>query len=588
MALDGIVLRALTCELKEKIINSKIDKIYQPEKDELVFNLRGFGENFKLLLSASSNNPRIHFFHDQKTNPQVPPMFCMLLRKHIAGGRIVDIRQEHFERIIYIDIQTTNELGDQVIRRLIVEIMGKHSNLILVNNESGKIMDSIKRITPDMSRLRQILPGMTYELPPAQDKISLLELSQENFNDILKNSNASSLVYKFLYQNILGLSPVLAKELCKTAYISENLMIGELDSKLKNSLFISLIRLQNIINSNYFKPSIAYDDSTEKVLEFSCIELSQFRDSKNISYDSMSDVIEIFYKKRDLFERLKQKSVNLRKTIQTQLDRNLHKKSNLLADMDSAKKRDKYRVYGELITANLHLAQNGDESLECLNFYTNEMITIPLDPRFSPAKNAQKYFKKYSKLKTANILLEEQLVQTQSTIDYLENVLISIDQCESKDELQDIFEELSAEKIIKSKSNKKKTYKSKSKPYHYVSSDGIDIFVGKNNYQNDNLTLRFAEKDDLWLHAKNIPGSHVIIKSNLDDLPDRTLEEAAMLAAFYSKARNSSTVPIDYALKKNVKKPNSAKPGMVIYENNYTIYITPDELTINNLKKLED
>lgn len=588
MALDGIVLKSIQFELESILLNCKIDKVYQPEKDELVIQLRGQGSNLKLLISASSNNPRIHIFKGSKKNPQTPPMFCMLLRKNIGGGRIVNISQENFERILNIDIQTTNELGDTIIRRLIIEIMGKHSNIILVDQNTNKVIDSIKRITPDMSRMRQILPGKIYQLPPVQNKTSILDIDENSFKHLLSTQNEASLTYKFLYQNILGLSPLIARELCNIAHINENLSLGELSLSDKNSLYISVIRLQNIINNKYFKPSITSDITTQQVLAFSCIELSQFSNSENKVYESISDVLEIYYKKRDLFERLKQKSMNLRKSIQTQLERNYHKRTNQLNDLNAASKREQYKIYGELIMANLHLIEPGANNFECLNYYTNETVEIPLDSKFSASKNAQKCFKKYGKLKTAFKLVQDQLKHTNHTIAYLENILNAIDQCEGVEELSDIIEELSSEGIIKNKVTRKsnKKYKTQSKPYHYVSSDGIDIYVGKNNFQNDFLTLKLADKNDLWLHAKNIPGSHVIVKCDLDSLPDSTLEEAAALAAYYSKARNSSTVPIDYTLRKNVKKPNSSKPGMVIYETNFTIYITPNESIINNLNKI--
>lgn len=596
MALDGIVLKAIQHELESSILNYKIDKVHQPEKDELILHLRGQGQSLKLLISASSNNPRIHLFEDNKLNPQSPPMFCMLLRKNIGGGRIIKVSQESFERILNIDIQTTNELGDVVIRRLIIEIMGKHSNIILVNQESKKIMDSIKRITPDMSRLRQILPGILYTLPPAQDKISILDLNETVFSKLWSSSDENTLAYKFVYQKILGLSPLIARELIKTAHIDETSTLKSLNSKDKNSLYVAIMRLQNIITNNYFKPSIAQDLNSSKVLEFSCIELFQFDNSKNIQLNSMSEVLATFYKRRDLFERLKQKSVNLRKSIQTQLDRNYHKRKNQFSDLNDASKRDLYKIYGELLMANLHLIKPGDDSVKCLNYYTNEEIEIPLEVKFSATKNAQKYFKKYTKLKTAYILVQEQLKQTETTISYLENILNSIDQCAGIGELSDIIEELSNEKIIKNKENikngkkakSKKKYQSKSKPYHYVSTDGVDMYVGKNSYQNDYLTITVAEKNDLWLHAKGIAGSHVIVKCSLDDISDQTLEEAAMLAAYYSKSRESAKVPVDYTSRKYIKKPNSAKPGMVIYDQNFTLFITPNESIINNLQQLDD
>lgn len=581
MAFDGIVLNAICSELNQKLQNGKIDKIYQPEKDEIILNIRNEGSNYLLKISSNSSIPKIHITAEKKKNPEVPPMFCMLLRKHIQGGKISKIEQAELERILYIRIQSYNELGDLVEKTLAVEIMGKHSNIILLD-ANHKITDSIKRVSFDISRTRQILPGMLYSLPSNQHKLDIRTYDLDNLAEMYLLQSPSTDLCKFVYTTFMGLSPNTARAILNKSGLLDNLVLGEMDASDKNKLLLGLKSFKSLVSSSNYSPALLLDQHSH-YFDFTATG-SLYPENIQDTHPSISFVVENFYSKKENNDQMQQRTLDLRKTISNKLDKNIKKIAKLEDELLEAAKRDKYRVYGELLTAYLGMITPGAKSLECLNYYTNETIIIPLDEKINGAKNAQKYFKKYAKLKTAHKLLTDQIEQTRLEILYLDNLLTSILHCESLDELHDIVSELIEENIIRKKSDKK-TKRLMSKPLHFISSDGIDIYVGKNNYQNDFLTLKLSDKTDIWLHAKDMPGSHVIIKSTLDDLPDRTLEEAAMLAAHYSKARHSSTVPIDYAIRKNVKKPKSAKPGMVIYDQYYTLYITPEEAVIDALQK---
>ncbi|WP_066502912.1 Rqc2 family fibronectin-binding protein [Abyssisolibacter fermentans] len=590
MSLDGIVIHALVDEFNTKLVNAKIDKVYQPEKDEIHLNIHSKKNKYKLLISASSNNTRIHLTNISKSNPISPPMFCMLLRKHLQGTRIVNISQPEFERIIYFDVKGVNELGELTEKRLIVEIMGKHSNIILVEKNGDKIIDAIKRIYPDISTIRQVLPGMSYSLPPSQNKINPLTTINHNFFSNIPTEYYSLEIYKYIYKSFMGISPLVAREICFDAGIEYNTPIAELDIKSLDKLNISFDKLLNQINNNTYEPTIVKNDDT--IIAFSAINLKQYHNDIFITDTSMSKILQTYYTQRDLSERIKQSSYDLRKNITNKIERNRKKLAKQQQQVLEAQKREKYKIYGELITSNIYKLSKGDTNLECINYYSEnqEIINIKLDKKLYPAQNAQKYYKKYNKLKNTAIYAAEQIEKTKQELLYLENVLYSINNCTNLLELDEIKEELLNEGYIKEKTKKKAKKKKKNeatKPRHYISSEGYDIYVGKNNNQNDYITLKLAQKEDLWLHTKEIAGSHVIVKANNTEIPEKTIIEAAILAAYYSKGNQSSNVPIDYTLKKNVKKPNGAKPGMVIYKTNSTIYVTPDEKIINNLKEIK-
>ncbi|MGO1650968.1 Rqc2 family fibronectin-binding protein [Senegalia sp. (in: firmicutes)] len=591
MSLDGITIRALVYELQYALINGKINKVHQPENDELLLDIRNNGISKKLIISASSNNPRIHFTKDTKKNPMSPAMFCMLLRKHIQNGRILSIEQDGFERVIKILISSYNELGDLTEKELIIEIMGRHSNIILVNNEEEKIIDSIKRVTPDISSVRQILPGMKYTPAPSQNKISPIDLNESKFLSFIKDDKSSNQLYKSIYENFVGISPLIAKEICNNAEIYENLNTDELNEEDSKKLFSSFKEIIGFIMNRNSNPTIVYNEYKTSILAFSSINLNQFENVRKENFDSINEMLDTLYETKDRLDRIKQKSLSLKKNIKTKLDRDKNKLSKQKDELLKAKTREKYKIAGELITANIYRIEKGMKEIEVIDYYNdNKDLKITLNPNLTPSENAQKKFKRYNKLKSAFAEVSDQIKQTKAEIDYLENILLSIENASDLDDLEEIREELIEENYIKyKKRNKSKNKKKKkeSKVMHFLSSEGYDIYVGKNNKQNDYLTLKFADKNDIWLHTKDIPGSHVIIRKNSNEIPEQTLYEAALLSAFNSKARMSSNVAVDYTEKKNVKKPNGAKLGMVIYENNNTLYVTPSEKEISKIKKAD-
>ncbi|MEG1312422.1 MAG: NFACT RNA binding domain-containing protein [Romboutsia sp.] len=592
MALDGLVIHSIVDELSSKILGGKVDKVHQPESDELVLHIRNNKENFKLVLSSSASNPRVYLANNyKKENPLTAPMFCMLFRKYIQNGVIVDVSQVGFERIIKISVESFDELKEKTTKDIFIEIMGRHSNIILTHSADSKIIDSAKRIPFSISRVRQILPGITYVLPPSQDKLNPLEnISKGLFIDSLNSFEGP--IFKSIYSKFLGISPIISKEICFRANINEKLNISDCSLNNFDSLYREFSNLFNDINNNNYNPSIIIDTDLDKVIDFSCINLTLFENFSFINDESMSKILENYYRTKDIKDRIHQRSSDLRKSITIKLDRlynKLQKQQEELLDSDKA---DIYKVKGELITSYIYMIEKGMESIEVSNFYDPEYknVVLSLNKNLTPSENAQKYFKKYSKMKTAKIEITHQVEINLEEIAYLENIILSIENCENLAELLDIREELTKVGYLKArgKNNKKvninKETKLTTKPHEFISSDGFTILVGKNNKQNDYLTLKVADNNDIWLHTKNIPGSHVIIKTEGKDVTDETIIEGAMLASYFSKAKMSSKVPVDYTKKKNIKKPNGVKPGMVIYDTNNTVYVTPSEELVIKLK----
>lgn len=589
MALDGIVLKNIIKELNTTILYGKIDKIYQPEKDEIIINIYNKGNTYKLLISASSNNPRIHLTRNSKQNPPNPPMFCMLLRKHLTGGIIQNIEQFELDRVAFIDISSIDELGNTVIKRLVVEIMGKYSNIILIDKDSSKVIDSIKRVTSSMSRIREVLPGTYYSLPKQDDKVNPLIVDREQFINLINSQDKNKKIYKFFYENYMGLSPLISKEICYLSNIDMDRPIGTLSEMDIQNLFDTFVKIVNEINSENFNPVLIKKEYGKEYREFYCLNINQFGNDNKIHMNSINQVLDQYYTINDKLDRILQKSQSLKKAVQTKLEKSLNKLSKQKQELLDSEKREIYKIYADLISANLYRIEKGLEEIELENFYDEnlEKIKIPLDKKLTPVENAQRYYKKYNKLKNAHKLLLSQIPETEKEIEYLENVLNSLDNCTEVIEIEEIKEELIKEGYIKGKISKNKA-STKSKPYHFISSDGFHIYVGKNNKQNDILTLKTAKKDDLWFHAQNMPGSHVIVRTENNQVPESTLLEAALLAAYYSKGKNSNNVPVDYTERKNVKKPKDAKAGMVIYENYRTIFVTPDKEKIDNIKRIEE
>ena len=587
MALDGLVIHNLAYELNTKLVGGKVEKIHQPENDELVLYIRNNKENFKLVLSSSASNPRVYIANNhKKENPIKAPMFCMLSRKYIQGGIITDISQVDFERIIKISVESFDELKEKTTKDIYIEIMGRHSNIILTQN--NKIIDSIKRIPLSVSRVRQLLPNMTYELPPAQDKLNPIKgISIKSFINTLRDFDGP--IFKGIYSKFLGISPSVSKEICHRSNLN---MTDNAQDKTRDELSILYRVFSDLftkIKNNEYEPCIAIDENIDKVIDFSCINLSFLDGNKFIKNDSISQIIEEYYKTKDFKDRIHQKTSDLRKSISIKLDRLYHKQKKIEKELKDANNADEFKIKGELLTSYIYMIEKGMESVEVANFYDENYstITIPLNKNLTPSENAQKYFKKYSKLKTAKVELTSQIAICNEEIEYLENIMLGIENCENLEELADIKDELIRLGYARApyRYKVKKDSDLTTKPNQFVSSDGFTILVGKNNKQNDYLTLRIADPEDIWMHTKNIPGSHVIIKCAGKELPHQTLYEAAMLAAFYSKGRMSSKVPVDYTMKKHVKKPSGSKPGMVIYETNSTLYVTPSEELIIKLKK---
>ena len=589
MALDGFSISNIIYELKNSIMGGRVDKIYQPEKDEIIIQIRNKGNAYKLLLTANASSPRLHFTNIQKENPINAPLFCMVLRKHLSSGKIVDITQPNFERIVNIQVESINELGDYSIKTLVFEIMGKHSNIILIDDKNN-ILESIKHISFDKSSVREVLPGRAYMLPPSQDKKSPLDATYNEFYSIIKNSMPTK-VQQIIYKSYNGISPILASEMCNNANIDPSTNTEELLDNQINDLYNAFNNIVLLNNQEKFNPQIIYNEN-ETVLDFTVFDFNIFKHLDKKYFSSISELLEFFYKSKDLTYRLNQKSQDLKKLISQNIERCVKKKEIQQKTLKDIENRDTLKLYGELITANIYAIKKGMTKVTLNNFYSEnfEEIEIRLDPNLAPAENAQKYFKKYNKEKRTFIALQDQIKQNDEELLYLESVLSSVNACTDEYDIKEIRTELSEQGFLKrqknSKNNKQKSNK-KAKPLHYISSDGFHIYVGKNNTQNDELTLRFAKPLDMWFHTKDIAGSHVIVVSEGKEIPNSTLNEAANLAAYYSKATNSSLVPVDYTPKKFVKKPNGAKPGMVIYETNKTAYITPNEKLIENMQKID-
>ena len=571
MAFDAVAVRCLVKDLKDKLINSRIDKIHQPEKDEITINLRTMTDNFKLVLSASPAHPRVHFTNVSKKNPISAPMFCMLLRKHIGSGKITDIEQIGFERIIKFSIESYDELGDLTTKYLIVEIMGRHSNIILTNQDM-RILDCIKHIDFTVSSVRQLLPGLDYVSPPVQDKTDLTEISETANIDF---SSPIQTADKAILSAIAGISPLTSREIVYRAFGRTDVKCSELTDNGRNKLLYETVKLAKDVQQNNFSPCMIINSVSGKLMEFSATPITQYESLAEIKeFDDISVLL-------DMHERMRQKSADLVKLLNNNIERVSKKLGILNKTLADSENKDKYKIYGDLLMANLYNMKNGQSSVEVIDYYKEDSPTvkIPLSPQLSPSQNAQKYYKRYNKAKNAEIEAAKQIENAKNDLEYLESTLAAIETSDTESDLNAIRAELIAEGYLNRKFNPKKQKQNASKPMHFVSSDGFDIYVGKNNTQNDYLTLKFANSSDLWFHTKNIHGSHTIIKLGLDkDVPKTTITEAAELAAYYSKGRDSSQVPVDFTQIKNVKKPNGAKPGMVIYDYYNTIYVTPKEL----------
>lgn len=577
MALDGIVISAMTKELSDRLCGGRISKIAQPEADELLLTIKNEKKQYRLLISAGASLPLIYLTENNKPSPMTAPNFCMLLRKHINGGKILRIFQPGLERIIHFEIEHLNELGDLCRKTLIVEIMGKHSNIIFCN-DTGMIIDSIKHISAQVSSVREVLPGRTYFIPETQHKLNPLDITLEAFCEAI--SSKPMALSKALYTSLTGISPLIAEELCHRASLESAQSANSFSENEMLHLYRQFTLMMEAVKEQDFVPNIVSEDGVP--LDFSVLTLTQYQDMQTTVCSSVSEVLENYYDAKNTITRIRQKSVDLRRIVQTALERNIKKYDLQLKQLKDTEKRDKYRIYGELINTYGYGLEEGARKLTALNYYTNEEVTIPLDEHKTAQENAQKYFDKYNKLKRTYEALTDLITETKSEIEHLESISTSLDIALSEEDLVQIKEELTEYGYIKRHYTGKKV-KITSRPFHYQSSDGYDIYVGKNNFQNEELTFKIATGNDWWFHAKNCPGSHVIVKANNEELPDSTFEEAARLAAFYSRNRGADKIEIDYIQKKQIKKVAGAKPGFVIYHTNYSMIIDSD---ISHIKQL--
>ncbi len=577
MAFDGIVIANLTHEIRQKLEGGKINKIAQPEKDELLFTVKNNRETLRLSISANASLPLAYFTGSNKPGPLTAPNFCMLLRKHIGTGRIVKVEQPGLERVIEFTIEHLDEMGDVCRKRLIVELMGKHSNIIFCK-EDGIILDSIKHVSAQVSSVREVLPGRPYFIPQTMEKADPLTVTEEAFSALLHGTPAP--VQKALYQKLTGISPVVGAELCHLASIDADLPASQLEEKELCHLYRRLSFMMEDIKNANFSPNIVYRD-TEPV-EFASVPLTCLDgDVYTVrGFSSISPLLETYYAEKNVLTRIRQKSSDLRRIVQTALERNYKKYDLQLKQLKDTEKRDKYKIYGELLTTYGYELCGGEKELTCLNYYTNEDIRIPLDPQLTAQENSQKYFGKYNKMKRTYEAMTQMVQETRREIDHLESIGAALDIAVKEEDLVQVKEELMEFGFIKRRGPGNKKPKITSRPYHYLSSDGFHMYVGKNNYQNEEVTFKIAGGGDWWFHAKGVPGSHVVVKSEGRDLPDQTFEEAGALAAYYSKGRGNEKVEIDYIQRKHVKKAAGGAPGFVIYHTNYSMMATPKlELT---------
>lgn len=584
MAFDGITVAGIVYELNKILTEARVSKIAQPEKDELMITFKCSGRvNKKLLISANASLPLVYFTEDGKQSPLTAPNFCMLLRKHLGGARVIGVSQFGLERVINIELEHLDELGDLCRKNLIVELMGKHSNIIFCqpSDDGLTVIDSIKRISGLVSSVREVLPGRKYFIPNTMDKCDPCSFDTEIMKCI---TDKSMPVYKAIYTSLTGFSPAAAIEVCNRAGIDCEVYADTMDNEMRINLYNVIDNFINDINNNRFRPNIVYDNNTP--VEFAVFELTCYADLKCMEYEDVSSMLERFYADKNRYARIKQKSVDLRHIVSTALSRVSKKLDVQEKQLKSTQKRDKYRIYGELLTTFGYSASKGDRELTCTNYYNNEPITIPLDTELSPIDNAKKYFDRYSKLKRTYEAMIIQLADTKEELEHLESINNSLEFAADEADLNAIKNELVNAGYIRKADNGKKQRKTPvSKPLHYISSDGFDIYVGKNNYQNDELTFGMQGEGDWWFHSKGIAGSHVVLRARGTEIPDRTFEEAAALAAHYSKGNGSGKVEIDYTELRNVKKPKGSKPGFVVYYTNYSMIAIDD---ISGIKEVEE
>lgn len=585
MPIDAVFLESLRCELQEQLLACRVDKVQQPERDTILLSMRGPNGGGKLLLTASPNHPRIQLTSLSFENPAQPPMFCMLLRKHLTGGRLVSISQPPLERLVELTFDCIDEMGTPCQKKLILEIMGRNSNLILTGAD-GRILDCLRRVDFEMSEQRQVLPGLYYHLPPTQGKCSPWDASEQDLLALLGAQKTQKMADSFLLETFGGLSPLLCRELAYTVFGQVDFDLSQLTDVQREDAAGKLFDAFDQLHTGKRTPVILVRD--ERPWDFTCIPIRQYEDLiTQEPQPSFSALLDTFYAKRDSLERMRQKTQALRKTLTNLHNRTARKLANQQKELEATFDREHLRRLGDIVTANLHVISRGQARLTAVDFYNPEMkeIDIPLNPAISPQQNAAKFYKDYQKAKTAEKVLTEQIAKGEAELSYLASVLDELSRVESERDMQDIRQELTEGGYLRETGQKKKMKLPASKPMVFRSSDGFEILVGRNNRQNDLLTCKLAQKQDIWLHTQKIHGSHVIIACAPETPPDRTVTEAMQLAAYFSQAREGQNVPVDYTRVKNVKKPAGAKPGMVIYDHYSTAVATPDAALAEKLRE---
>lgn len=576
MAFDGIMLHHIVNELKTQALGSRVSQIYQPNRDEIIINLRSMGGNKKLLLSTRANSPRVHFTEHSLENPAKPPMLCMLMRKRLGGGKLVDVYQRGLDRIISLEFECTNELGDKVKITAVVEIMGKYSNVILVDG-NGVIIDALKRVDMTMSSKRVVLPNIKYEFPESQDKVNILLSEPSEIIERIKNTPAEKALNKALLGAVEGVAPITCRELEFRASGDKTLSNKTLSLEDEIKLATEIKNLADLTLMCKGKPYMLYHKGDSKPFETSYLETAQYGSlCESKRYESFSELFDSFYFERDSIDRMRVKAADLSKVLTNLVHRISNKINIQRRELENCADRESFRIKGDLLQANLYRIERGAESVTVENFYdeNNAPIEIKLNPALSPAQNAQKYYKDYNKAKTAEQILTVQIQKGEEELQYLETLKDELSRASSEKELSQIRLEFMEQGYIKRNKNARKK-PAKLLPLEYFTSDGFRVLVGRNNKQNDELTLKTARKRDYWFHTKDIPGSHTIVITDGKELSETAVIEAARIAAYHSKAKESSNVPVDYTLVKDVSKPNGSKPGMVIFVNNRTVYVDP-------------
>lgn len=587
MPFDAFFLTAVRRELEGSLTGCRIDKVQQPQRDTLILSMRGAAGGGRLLLTASPNHPRIHLTNEPAENPAQPPMFCMLLRKHLTGGRLVSMQQPEMERLLDLTFDCTDEMGSPTRKHLILEIMGRNSNLILTG-EDGRILDCLRRVDFEMSEKRQVLPGLYYHLPPTQGKRDPFAVTGEELAALLSAQTAPKRLDGWLLDTFGGLSPLVCRELAFRLTGDLDTDLSVLSAEEKTALAARLLAAFAQLQTMPPQPMLLYRD--ERPWDFTCLPVTQYGDFiRQEPYDSFSQLLDRFYAARDRADSIRQSSQAIRKTVSNLHARTARKLENQRKELAATHDRERLRQLGDILTANLYAIRRGQTKLRAADFYDPDMkeIEITLNPAISPQQNAAKFYKDYQKAKNAERILTEQIAKGEQELAYLASVLDALTRAESARDLQEIRAELVSGGYLRETDRKKRMKLPPGRPMRFMSSDGFPIFVGRSNRQNDELTTKLAAKTDIWLHVQKIPGSHVIIETNGRTPPDRTVTEAMQLAAYYSQARDGQNVPVDYTPVKFVKKPAGAKPGMVIYTTYQTAVVTPDAALCERLKEKE-